>query len=274
MWPGAVEAVADPADGLRAAPFVAWRLRRVRVAGGLPRRRRRGSSSSAASTSSTPRATSASISRARAAASTRRRTGRRGRPRRSASSYRGRTTITLSRQGELHRARRVQREDARSDRLDAMTLPDQSCSAAAGPADDAGRRSATSSTRGGASTRRPWSPSRSAADPDAPGSTSGTTPSTLRGGAEWTRDRLTVRGGGYFDPSPVPAEHLVPTSPDASRARAHRGRELALRAPSGAADLFAERMWLLRRDTTSTDTMPASYGGTATILGAGVRLFY
>jgi hypothetical protein len=30
-------------------------------------------------------------------------------------------------------------------------------------------------------------------------------------------------------------------------------------------------MWLLRRDTTSVDTMPASYGGTALVLGAGVR---
>jgi hypothetical protein len=30
-------------------------------------------------------------------------------------------------------------------------------------------------------------------------------------------------------------------------------------------------MWLLRRETTSVDTMPASYGGTAIVLGAGVR---
>ena len=35
--------------------------------------------------------------------------------------------------------------------------------------------------------------------------------------------------------------------------------------------MFAERMWILRRATTSTDTMPASYGGSAVVLGAGLR---
>jgi hypothetical protein len=41
--------------------------------------------------------------------------------------------------------------------------------------------------------------------------------------------------------------------------------------PAWTADLFLERMWLLRRETTSTDTMSATYGGTAIVLGAGVR---
>ena len=91
----------------------------------------------------------------------------------------------------------------------------------------------------------------------------------FRAGAEWTRERLTLRGGGYFDPTPVPAEHLVPTSPDASRLGLTAGAGYRFGALS--ADLFAEQMWLLRRDTTSTDTMPASYGGTAIILGAGLR---
>jgi long-chain fatty acid transport protein len=92
----------------------------------------------------------------------------------------------------------------------------------------------------------------------------------VRAGGEWTRDRLTVRGGGYFDPSPVPAEHLVPTSPDASRIGLTAGASWRF-ADTWAADVFGERMWLLRRDTTSTDTMPASYGGSAIIVGAGVR---
>jgi long-chain fatty acid transport protein len=92
----------------------------------------------------------------------------------------------------------------------------------------------------------------------------------VRGGAEYTRDRLTLRGGGYWDPSPVPAEHLVPTSPDASRIGVTAGASWRL-AEGWAADVFGEQMWLLRRDTTSTDTMPASYGGTAIVLGAGVR---
>jgi len=92
----------------------------------------------------------------------------------------------------------------------------------------------------------------------------------VRSGGEWTRERLTLRGGAYFDPSPVPAEHLVPASPDASRVGITAGASWQF-ADRWAADVFGERMWLLRRDTTSTDTMPASYGGTAIILGAGVR---
>src|SRR5204862_7714741 len=32
---------------------------------------------------------------------------------------------------------------------------------------------------------------------------------TVRAGGEWAKDKLVVRGGAYFDPSPVPAEHLT-----------------------------------------------------------------
>jgi long-chain fatty acid transport protein len=96
----------------------------------------------------------------------------------------------------------------------------------------------------------------------------------LRGGAEYTpgaaQHRLTVRGGGYWDPSPVPAEHLVPTSPDSSRIGLTTGASWRL-GQGWAADVFGERIWLLRRETTSTDTMPASYGGTAIVVGAGLR---
>ena len=92
----------------------------------------------------------------------------------------------------------------------------------------------------------------------------------IRAGAEWHRDRLTARGGAYFDPSPVPVEHLVPTSPDGNRLGLTAGASWRL-ATEWTVDAFAERMWLARRDTTSTDTMPASYGGSAIVLGAGVR---
>ncbi len=92
----------------------------------------------------------------------------------------------------------------------------------------------------------------------------------VRAGGEWTHDRLIVRGGGYYDPSPVPAAHLTPSSPDATRLGLTAGASYRL-APAWSADVFAERMWLLRRETTSTDTMPATYGGTAIVLGAGVR---
>jgi long-chain fatty acid transport protein len=93
---------------------------------------------------------------------------------------------------------------------------------------------------------------------------------TVRGGGEWRRGKLVLRGGAYFDPSPVPAEHLTPSSPDATRIGVTAGVSWHF-APAWSADLFGENMWLLRRNTTSTDTMPASYGGTAIVVGAGVR---
>jgi long-chain fatty acid transport protein len=92
----------------------------------------------------------------------------------------------------------------------------------------------------------------------------------LRTGVEYTRSRIVVRGGGYYDPSPVPAAHLTPTAPDSTRLAATAGVSYQI-APAWAADLFGEHMWLVRRDTTSADTMPASYGGTALVIGAGVR---
>ncbi|HEY5927393.1 MAG TPA: outer membrane protein transport protein [Kofleriaceae bacterium] len=93
----------------------------------------------------------------------------------------------------------------------------------------------------------------------------------VRAGAEWRHTpKLTARAGGYFDPSPVPAEHLTPSSPDSTRVAATAGVSYRV-APAWTADGFAEHMWLLRRDTTSVDTMPASYGGTAIVVGAGVR---
>jgi len=93
---------------------------------------------------------------------------------------------------------------------------------------------------------------------------------TVRAGGEWHRDALVVRGGAYFDPSPVPTDRLSPSSPDANRLGLTAGASYRL-APAWSADLFAEHMWLVRRATTSTETMAASYGGTAIVVGAGVR---
>lgn len=92
----------------------------------------------------------------------------------------------------------------------------------------------------------------------------------VRAGGEWRRERLVVRAGGAYDPSPVPANHLVPATPDATRLAVTAGAGWSV-APGWTADLFGERMWLLRRDTTSVDTMAASYGGSALVVGAGVR---
>jgi long-chain fatty acid transport protein len=93
---------------------------------------------------------------------------------------------------------------------------------------------------------------------------------TVRAGGEWQRDALVLRGGAYFDPSPVPTDRLSPSSPDANRLGVTAGASYRL-AAAWSADLFAEHMWLLRRETTNTETMAASYGGTAVVVGAGVR---
>jgi long-chain fatty acid transport protein len=94
---------------------------------------------------------------------------------------------------------------------------------------------------------------------------------SVRAGAELqSTSKLVARFGGYYDPSPVPAEHLTPTAPDSTRVALTAGASYRF-SPAWSADAFAEQMWILRRDTTSVDTMPASYGGTALVLGAGVR---
>lgn len=94
---------------------------------------------------------------------------------------------------------------------------------------------------------------------------------TVRGGGEWHRSDLTVRGGAYYDPSPVPTAHLTPSSPDGTRIGVTAGASYRL-APAWTADAFAEQMWILTRSTTSTDTMmPSTFGGTAIVVGAGVR---
>lgn len=93
----------------------------------------------------------------------------------------------------------------------------------------------------------------------------------VRAGGEWMQsDTLVLRGGAYFDPSPVPSDRLTPSSPDATRVAATLGASYRF-TPALSADVFGEHMWLLRRETTSTETMAASYGGTAIVLGAGIR---
>ncbi len=93
---------------------------------------------------------------------------------------------------------------------------------------------------------------------------------TLRAGGEWQLGRAVARAGAYYDPSPVPADHLSPSAPDATRLGATAGASWIF-STAWTADVFGEYMSLLRRDTTGMDTLPASYGGSAVVLGAGVR---
>ncbi|MBA2543785.1 MAG: outer membrane protein transport protein, partial [Deltaproteobacteria bacterium] len=92
---------------------------------------------------------------------------------------------------------------------------------------------------------------------------------SVRGGGEYTRGRLTLRHGTYVEQSPAPAEQLAPSSPDANRLGLVAGASWRLDR-SLRIDGFLESMWLLRRDTESTDALQASYGGRATLAGVGV----
>ncbi len=80
----------------------------------------------------------------------------------------------------------------------------------------------------------------------------------------------TARAGLYFDPTPAPDDKLAPSSPDSSRVGATLGASYAL-SGSWSVDAFYERMFLLRRESASMEALAASYGGSAQILGLGLR---
>jgi len=92
----------------------------------------------------------------------------------------------------------------------------------------------------------------------------------VRAGGEYTRGKLVVRHGAYYDPSPVPDATLTPTSPDSTRLGLTVGAGYRF-ARDWSADAFAEGMLLVRRETANMDSMPASYGGNAVVLGLGLR---
>ncbi len=91
----------------------------------------------------------------------------------------------------------------------------------------------------------------------------------VRGGAEYAFGALVARAGAYYDQTPVPADHLLPATPDGTRLGLTAGASYTV-SPAWSADAFVEQMWVLRRETTSMVTMPATSGGTALVLGAGV----
>jgi long-chain fatty acid transport protein len=94
----------------------------------------------------------------------------------------------------------------------------------------------------------------------------------LRGGVELAVARnLTVRGGAAWDPSPAPDSTLAPSSPDASRIAATIGATYAIN-PTLRLDAFAEHLTLLSRESTNMDAIAARYGGSAILLGIGLRM--
>lgn len=93
---------------------------------------------------------------------------------------------------------------------------------------------------------------------------------SLRGGGEYERGQLTLRHGLYLEQSPAKTEHLAPSSPDGNRLGLSAGASWRFH-PRFAVDVFAESMWILRRETTNMESLQASYGGRATFAGLGVR---
>jgi long-chain fatty acid transport protein len=93
----------------------------------------------------------------------------------------------------------------------------------------------------------------------------------LRGGGELRPSaKLTLRAGAYYDPTPAPDDKLAPSSPDSSRTGVTAGATYAL-SKAWSVDAFYESMWLMRRESSSMESLAASYSGTAQILGFGMR---
>ncbi|HTM20725.1 MAG TPA: outer membrane protein transport protein [Kofleriaceae bacterium] len=93
----------------------------------------------------------------------------------------------------------------------------------------------------------------------------------LRTGVEWTAKGGTwLRGGAFYDPSPAQAKTLAPSSPDANRLGVTLGAGRRLRRDL-TLDGFYEYMQLLGRQTESMDSLQARYSGHAHLLGLDLR---
>jgi long-chain fatty acid transport protein len=92
----------------------------------------------------------------------------------------------------------------------------------------------------------------------------------VRGGVEHTRGRLALRGGAYWDPSPVPSATLSPSSPDANRLGLTVGAGWQL-GDTWSVDVAFEHMQLLERGSSGDEFLAARYGGSAELLSLGLR---
>lgn len=93
----------------------------------------------------------------------------------------------------------------------------------------------------------------------------------VRGGGELMVTPTTIaRGGMLVDLSPARAETLSPSSPDAHRLGVTAGASQAL-GRGLAVDLFYEYLHLVGRESANMDSLPARYGGRAHLVGVGVR---
>jgi long-chain fatty acid transport protein len=90
-------------------------------------------------------------------------------------------------------------------------------------------------------------------------------------GGEWSRGHGTVRAGLAWDPTPAGTGHLAPTTPDGNRVAITLGGGWQL-GKGVAADAFYGYLHIGERASTNPDSMMASYGGHAHLLGLGLRV--
>jgi long-chain fatty acid transport protein len=94
---------------------------------------------------------------------------------------------------------------------------------------------------------------------------------SVRGGAEFRPlSWLATRLGLLYDPTPVPADTLAPSSPDSHRVGVSLG--LGARLPFGiSVDAFYSYVHFLGQQSTATETLAATYGGRLHVTGVGLR---
>jgi long-chain fatty acid transport protein len=94
---------------------------------------------------------------------------------------------------------------------------------------------------------------------------------SLRGGVEAAvSERVRLRGGAYYDHQAAPADTLAASGPDMARVGLTIGGSIQLHRTL-AADISYAVAFLLPRDSTSPDAIPASYSGQIHMIGVAFR---
>ena len=92
-----------------------------------------------------------------------------------------------------------------------------------------------------------------------------------RGGGEWASGPFVARAGLAWDPSPASAEHLGPIAPDGDRVEATVGGSWRI-GDGTSVDAFYGYLHVGERASTNPDSTMATYGGSAHLLGLGIRV--
>jgi long-chain fatty acid transport protein len=92
-----------------------------------------------------------------------------------------------------------------------------------------------------------------------------------RAGGEWTHGRFVGRAGLAWDPSPASTSHLSPTAPDGDRVEATIGASWQV-GDGTVLDAFYGYLHVGARASTNPDSTMATYGGSANLVGIGLRV--